>query len=125
MRALILAAVLAASSWGFAKAGEPPKDIDGAGYFSIATFRVKPERLASFEKIMKQVVVDTRAEPGNVDYRLHKVSSEPLTYITYEVFRNEDAADQHNSSDHIRKIVPDLLETLNGDIKITVMTNLH
>ncbi|WP_342237861.1 putative quinol monooxygenase [Inquilinus sp. OTU3971] len=121
MRTYAIAAALLAAAGTPAVAGGVSSDIDAAGYFDIATFTVKADKAGDFEAIMKQVVIDTRAEPGNIDYRLHKVSDRPLTYVTYEVFKDKAAADAHNASEHIRRIVPPLLETLDGEIKVIVM----
>lgn len=99
-------------------AGDFSAEIDAAGFVDIAMFVVNADK---FEAIMKQVVVDSRGEEGSIDYRLHKVSDPPLIYITYEAFKDKAAADAHNASDHIQKIVPPLLETLDGEIEVTVM----
>jgi len=104
-----------------ATAGDWSGEIDRAGYVDIATFMVKADKAADFETIMKKVVIDSRAEEGNIDYRLHKVSDAPLTYVTYEAFKDKAAADAHNASEHIKNIVPPLLETLDGDIKVQVL----
>jgi quinol monooxygenase YgiN len=108
-----------------ATAGDLSQRIDQGDVFVIATFRVKPEREAEFVQIMKQVVVDTRGEVGNVDYRLHKVVGTSHTYVTYEVFKDQAAAEAHNAADHIKRIVPPLLEMLDGELGIKALEPLR
>lgn len=122
MRKFLMGSALVWALWSIpVYAGSWSGEIDKAGYVDIATFVVKADKAAAFEAIMKQVVIDSRAEGGNIDYRLHKVSDAPLTYVTYEAFKDKAAADAHNASDHIKKIVPPLLQTLDGDIKVQVL----
>lgn len=122
VKAFATAALLLTAASGPALAEDVSAAIDAdGGVFVIATFTVKPEKEADFVAIMKQVVIDTRNEEGNVDYRLHAVPAKPHTYVTYEVFRDQAAADAHNASDHIKAIVPPLLQTLDGDIAVQAM----
>jgi quinol monooxygenase YgiN len=114
--------VVAAMWSSLAFCGEASPMIDKAGgLFVMATFKVKPGQETKFLEIMKRVVIDTRREEGNVDYRLHKMTSAPDTYVTYEVFTDKAAADAHNASDHIKQIVPPLLATLDGEISVQTL----
>jgi quinol monooxygenase YgiN/drug/metabolite transporter superfamily protein YnfA len=83
--------------------------VDQGEVFNIATFKVKPGEEAAFEQIMKQVVIDSRAEPGNLEYRFQQSVDNPDVYVSYEVFRTAAAAKAHLSSDHIQKVLPAVL----------------
>ena len=66
----MLGVVAVAVSFAAASIATPASDVvDQGEVFNIATFKVKPGQEPAFEKIMKQVVIDSRAEPGNLEYR--------------------------------------------------------
>jgi quinol monooxygenase YgiN len=112
LAAIAIAAVAASA------AAAPATDlVDQQGeVFNIATFKIKPGQEAAFEQIMKQVVIDSRAEPGNLEYRFQRSVDNPQVYVAYEVFRTAEDAKTHLNSDHIQKILPAVLQMLDGDI---------
>ncbi len=65
-----------------------------------------PEKRDEFLGYAKELIEATRKEEGNISYYLHQdVKDENhLTFI--EEWKNQDAIDQHNASEHFTTLVP-------------------
>lgn len=59
-------------------------------------------------KSAREVVAETRKEKGCMMYTLHQDLQDPLIFTTIEEWVDEEAINQHNQSEHIRKLVPEL-----------------
>ncbi|WP_428910251.1 putative quinol monooxygenase [Niallia sp. Krafla_26] len=73
--------------------------------------KLKPD--ASIEKYMslaREVVLETRKEKGCIMYTYHQDIHDPTILTTIEEWENEEALQQHNQSEHVRRIVPKLRE---------------
>jgi quinol monooxygenase YgiN len=90
--------------------------VDQGEVFNIAIFKVKSGQEPAFEKIMKQVVINSRAESGNLEYRFQQSLDDPHVYAAYEVFRTEADAKAHLNSEQIQKALPSVLAMLDGPI---------
>lgn len=90
--------------------------VDQGMAVSIAIFKVKPGQETDFEKIMRQVAIDSRNDPGNLEYRLQQSVADPHIYVAYEVFRTAEDAEAHASSEHIQKVLPAVLKMLEGGV---------
>ncbi len=113
---LTAAAIIAIAASALAAPATDP--VDQGEVFNIATFKVKPGQEAAFEQIMRQVVVDSRAEPGNLEYRFQQSVDDPHVYVAYEVFKTAEDAKSHINSEHIQRVVPAVLEMLYGAIDV-------
>jgi quinol monooxygenase YgiN len=113
----MLGAAAVATAFAASSIATPATDaVDQGEVFNIATFKVKSGQVPAFEQVMKQVVIDSRAEPGNLEYRFQQSVDDPHVYVAYEVFRTEADAKAHLNSEHIQKILPAVLGMLGGAI---------
>lgn len=71
----------------------------------VAVIVVKPAHQEELEKVFHTVVDETRKEAGNVSYDLHQDVSNPLKYTILEVWKSQDAIDEHNNSNHFKAFV--------------------
>ena len=56
----------------------------------------------------REVVSETRKEKGCITYALHEDINDSTILTTLEEWVDEEALNQHNKSEHILKIVPEL-----------------
>jgi quinol monooxygenase YgiN len=56
----------------------------------------------------RDVVSETRKEEGCITYALHEDINDPTIITALEEWVNEEALNQHNKSEHILKVVPEL-----------------
>jgi quinol monooxygenase YgiN len=67
------------------------------GYVLLAKFRAKAGQEREFAKLMQSAVVDTRAEPGNLQYEFYCDQDDPLNFMLYEEFTGEAAHQAHRA----------------------------
>lgn len=58
--------------------------------------------------LARKVVTETRKEKGCIMYTLHEDLNDPSIITTIEEWENEEDIKQHNKSEHVVKIVPEL-----------------
>ncbi|EKN62639.1 antibiotic biosynthesis monooxygenase [Neobacillus bataviensis LMG 21833] len=59
-------------------------------------------------KIAREVISETRKEKGCITYTIHEDIHDPTILTMLEEWVNEEAINQHNQSEHVLKIVPEL-----------------
>lgn len=88
----------------------------------VAEWFVKPESRDKFLELCEEIIEGTRAEAGNISYALHENISDRnhLTFI--EEWKDQDAIDFHNNSEHFVKIVPQLKDLCSDKPRIILYT---
>ncbi|GAB6159938.1 putative quinol monooxygenase [Howardella ureilytica] len=88
----------------------------------VAEWFVKPESRDKFLELCEEIIEGTRAEAGNISYALHENISDRnhLTFI--EEWKDQDAIDFHNNSEHFVKIVPQLKDLCSDEPRIILYT---
>jgi len=61
----------------------------------LAFFRAKPGRGKELEKILQELVLPTRSEPGNIAYVLHRSTKNPDELVFDEMFISMKAFGEH------------------------------
>ncbi|MBB4036014.1 quinol monooxygenase YgiN [Dysgonomonas hofstadii] len=85
----------------------------------VAVIVVKAAYQEELEKVFRTVVDGTRKEAGNVSYDLHQDCKDPLKYTILEVWKSQQAIDEHNKSDHFKAFVAGIegkVESLTVDV---------
>ncbi|MER6353767.1 antibiotic biosynthesis monooxygenase [Streptomyces sp. NPDC001634] len=61
------------------------------------------EAAAAFDDLVARTGERIRAnEPGTVIYAVHRVDGRPLERVFYELYRDKDAFEEHESKDYVR-----------------------
>ncbi|MEU6550189.1 antibiotic biosynthesis monooxygenase [Streptomyces sp. NPDC046915] len=61
------------------------------------------EAAAAFDDLVARTGEQIRAnEPGTVVYAVHRVDGRPLERVFYELYRDKDAFEEHESKDYVR-----------------------
>ncbi|MDQ1003014.1 quinol monooxygenase YgiN [Neobacillus niacini] len=58
----------------------------------------------------RELVAETRKEEGCITYALHQDINDPSIVTMLEEWVDEEALNQHNLGDHVKRIVPGLRE---------------
>jgi len=82
--------------------------------YVFAKWRVQEGQLDRVLELVKELATKTRAEPGNLLYKIYQSNSDVNILILYEGYEDVEAQQTHTGSQHFRelaigKIVP-LLE---------------
>lgn len=71
----------------------------------VAVIVAKAAYQEELEKVFRTVVDATRKETGNISYDLHQDCKDPLKYTILEVWKSQQAIDEHNESAHFKAFV--------------------
>ncbi len=82
----------------------------------IAKIPVTAEKLPEFKALGAELVEKSRAEAGNVSYSLNVSNADPLLLTFIEFWKDQDAIDSHNNSEHFTRIFPQLAAMASGEI---------
>lgn len=86
----------------------------------IAKSVVKKGEETTFMNLAKELIEKSRIEKGCFSYDLYEDIDHPGIFVLIEEWKDEDAVQLHNQSDHSKKIVPQL-----DKIRIAKEVNLY
>lgn len=67
----------------------------------VAHMIVPQDQVATVRDAAPLFIENTRAEPGCVDFWLHRRLDDPCKFVWYENFRDQAAVDAHVASAHV------------------------
>lgn len=91
----------------------------------VAKVKVKASEVENFKAMAKELVEKSRAEAGNVSYALNESVDDPATLAFIEFWKDQDAIDTHNATEHFTTIFPKLAELREGDFSVEVFKELE
>ncbi len=77
----------------------------------IVVFKTKLKsevKVEEYLNLAQRLVEETRKEEGCLMYTLHEDLNDPSVLMTLEEWENQEALEQHNQSEHVLTIVPEL-----------------
>ena len=75
----------------------------------VCKAKLKPGvKVEDYLILAQEVVAETRKEKGCIMYTLHEDINDPTILTTIEEWVDQEAINQHNKSQHIMKMVPEL-----------------
>jgi quinol monooxygenase YgiN len=81
----------------------------------VVRFTLKGEDAENFDRLIEMTVPEIhRHEPGTVVYAVHQVEGEPNTRIFYELYRDREAFEAHESQAHTRRFLAERERYLSG-----------
>lgn len=73
-----------------------------APLYLVATLKATKGNEEKLQRALQALVPPSRAEAGCIKYDLHVDTAQPALFIVYEIWRNQQALDQHASSNHFQ-----------------------
>lgn len=70
-----------------------------------AEMKVNEQAEAEFLAEVKELIHASRAEEGNISYKLHKDAEQEGMYLMVEQWRDQEAVASHNTSAHFQAFV--------------------
>lgn len=74
-------------------------------YVVAATYVSKPDTVEELAGHLKAMIGPTNSEEGCEIYRVINSNEDPLTFLLFEIYRDEDAFKAHAASDHFEEHV--------------------
>jgi quinol monooxygenase YgiN len=102
------------------KLPDPARD-ETSPYCVIAKHRAKPGRADAYERRMLADLEDTRAEPGALQFHIHRDRFDRDLFVIYEVWRDVDALREHFERPYVKQFVVDSAEYIEGDMEVQWM----
>ena len=87
-------------------------------YCVIAKHRAKPGRADAYERRMLADLAATRAEPGCLQFHIHRERSDPKLFVIYEVWRDVNALREHFETPYVKQFVADSAQFIEGDMDV-------
>ena len=93
-------------------------------YCVIAKHRAKPGRADAYERRMLADLENTRAEPGALQFHVHRDRFDRDLFVIYEVWRDVDALRAHFEKPYVKQFVVDSAEYIEGNMEISAWSTL-
>ena len=85
----------------------------------IATLQVAKGRETDFERLQTELSeIAHSSEPGLLVYDVIRHTEKPRTYVVYARFKDQAAFDLHQESDFHQRIVPPILDCVEGEMDL-------
>lgn len=91
----------------------------------VASFRATAEKADALEARLLQLVPLTRAEPGCVQYDLHRDLLDPQDFLFYEIWASRDAWDAHMATSHIADLKAEVGAYLDTPLRLWQMKQIE
>ncbi|EAC2547417.1 antibiotic biosynthesis monooxygenase [Listeria monocytogenes] len=89
-----------------------------------AQITVKKEQTEAFLQAAKEVIAASRAEAGNHGYELVQSTENETVFYMLEKWADMDAIQQHNDSEHFKKLQKAAADFVAKELEISVLTPL-
>jgi quinol monooxygenase YgiN len=88
----------------------------------IAKLKTKAGTEKQFEEAARKMIETVRsAEPGTLQYVLHRGAKDPTQFVYYEVYQDQAAFDLHGKTDHMKAFGGAIGALLDGRPQVDVL----
>lgn len=84
----------------------------------VAVATAKAGHEAELKSRLEGVAKASWDEPGVVTYAVHDVIDEPGKFMMVEVYATDQAFDDHLATDHVKALIADLSELVEGELVV-------
>jgi len=83
-----------------------------------ANLQINPAKQDLFLKEIQPLVAASRAESGNISYRLQKDTESANVFTMVEIWQDMQTVAQHNASEHFTKFTANAKEFLTAPLEV-------
>lgn len=76
----------------------------------VAKIVVKEDKIPEFQETARELVERSQAEEGNISYTLNQSIQDKCQHAFIEIWKDDEAIEKHNASEHFTEILPKLGE---------------
>lgn len=85
----------------------------------IASMKVAEGKAEEFERLVAELSALAHSEePGLVVYEVLRQTADPSTFVFYARFRDREAFEYHQQADFHQRLVPPILECIEGEMDL-------
>lgn len=96
---------------------EPAPDETGP-YCVIAKHRAQPGRADAYETRMLADLAQTRAEPGALQFHIHRDRFDRDLFVIYEIWKDMEALREHFEKPYVKQFVADSAHYIEGNMEV-------
>jgi quinol monooxygenase YgiN len=85
---------------------------------------IKEDKIEEFKSLMKELVEKSSAEEGNIHYSLNVSRENPRMFAFIEIWRDQEAIDKHNATEHFQRLVP-MMRSMREDSQFDIFTDVE
>jgi quinol monooxygenase YgiN len=74
-------------------------------YVIVARWRPREGEMENILTIQRELAAAIRKEPGNVSFTAHRAKDDPNELLLYEVYKSEEAFEEHRRTPHFKALV--------------------
>ena len=71
---------------------------------------IRPDGIERFQTLARELVRESRKEPGCLGYTLNQSREDPRLHAFFECWADQAALDAHGASAHFQRLVPQFVE---------------
>ncbi|WP_088010759.1 putative quinol monooxygenase [Gottfriedia acidiceleris] len=85
-----------------------------------AEFHITKTKEENFLKEISELIKNSRQENGNISYNLYKEIEKDYVFTMVEVWKDMEAVEMHNTSEHFKSFVSKAKDYLVAPLKVKV-----
>ena len=85
----------------------------------VVPIKTKSEHRSEVRRLLLELAQLTRKEAGNIKYLIHEVSDHPNEFLSYEVWKNQEALAFHMQQPYLIKFLESESKLLRENVKAT------
>lgn len=85
---------------------------------------IKEDKVEEFKSLMKELVEKSSAEEGNIHYSLNVNINNPRMFTFIEFWRDQEAIDTHNATEHFQRLVP-MIRSMREESELDLYTEVE
>lgn len=90
----------------------------------VAEMTAQPGKAEALRRVIEAAIPPTRAEQGNVVFRLHEDRRTPGHFVLYARFRDQEAIQVHFRTPHFKTLMEQVTSLADGGAKIVLLRAL-
>lgn len=80
----------------------------------VARMKVQSGKESEFETMVKEIIPQVEKEEGTLQYTLSRAQANPLEYLFFEKYRDQEAINSHMTTEYFKEMSKKLAGVLDG-----------
>lgn len=90
----------------------------------VARQIIRKDCIEKYRELTRELVEKSAAEEGNISYTSNQSISDERVHSFIEIWKDQEAIDLHNATEHFQRIVPQLAELFDGPETVDLFTEV-
>lgn len=91
----------------------------------VAKQVIRKDCIGKYRELTKELVEKSQAEAGNIMYTSNQSTADERVHCFIEIWKDQEAIDIHNASEHFQRIIPQLGELFDAPEIVDLYTEVE